>query len=232
MCLFAVWRFRKIDHNLKDERYALSQCSIQIVQSAVWKIFNLKTLRLTYCWHFQPCFTTYINTTKAHPGQLLPFWQFLVLEWTPPPHSALQWAQGPHGVHRTGRGQGFFSLHSLQTNKPCVTPLMCHADDISSSKFKEQSHLSSRPWPTQTRPPCRGDGLLHDRCRTSNPMPQLLLHWLQEDQGVQPPFLRGMKEDIWSALNNLAEFCLKHATWVLNMVFCVAVFLFWVPFGI
>lgn len=83
---------------------------------------------------------------------------------------------------------------------------MCHADDISSSKFKEQPHLSSRPWPTQTRPPCRGDGLLHDRCRTSNPMPQLLLHWLQEDQGVQPPFLRGMKEEVWIALNVTWEF--------------------------
>lgn len=174
--------------------------------SSLKNISFVKALRLTYCWPFQLCFTTYTNTTKAHPGQLLPFWQFLVLEWTPPPHSALQWAQGPHGVHRTGRGQGFFSLHSLQTNKPCVTPLMSHADDISSSKFKEQSHLSSRPWPMQTRPPCRGDGLLHDRCRTSNPMPQLLLHWLQEDQGVQPPFLRGMKEEVWIALNVTWEF--------------------------
>lgn len=213
MCLFAVRRFRKIDHNLKNERFPLSECSIQIlsdknhVQSAVRKYFIVKALRLTYCWPFQPCFTTYTNTTKAHPGQPLPFWQFLVLEWTPPPHSALQWAQGPHGVHRTGRGQGFFSLHSLQTNKPCVTPLMWwHADNISSTKFKKQSHLSSRPWPTQTRPPCRGDGLLHDRCRTSNPMPQLLLHWLQEDQGVQPPFLRGMKEEVWIVLNVSWEF--------------------------
>ena len=53
-------------------------------------------------------------TTLEHPGQLLPFSQILVLEWTPPPHSALQWAQDSHAVHNTGRGQGFFSLHSLE----------------------------------------------------------------------------------------------------------------------
>lgn len=58
------------------------------------------------------------------------------------------------------------------------------------STCRKGSHLSSRPWPTQIRPPCRGEGLLQDRWRTSNPIPQLLLHWPHEDQGVQPPFLR------------------------------------------
>lgn len=37
-------------------------------------------------------------------------------------------------------------------------------------------HLSSRPWPTQIRPPWRGEGLLQDRCLTSKPMPHVLLH--------------------------------------------------------
>lgn len=57
-----------------------------------------------------------LDATVEHPGQLLPFSQLLVLEWTPPPHSALQCAQGSHAVHNTGRGQGFFSLHSLETH--------------------------------------------------------------------------------------------------------------------
>lgn len=51
------------------------------------------------------------------------------------------------------------------------------------------SHRSSRVWPTHTLPPCRGVGLLHERWRTSNPTPQLVLHGAQEDQGVQPPLL-------------------------------------------
>lgn len=69
-------------------------------------------------WNISICHFCLVNkncTTMEHPGQLLPFSQSLLLEWTPPPHSALQWAQGPHGVHITGTGQGFFSLHSLET---------------------------------------------------------------------------------------------------------------------
>lgn len=51
------------------------------------------------------------------------------------------------------------------------------------------SHLSSLLSPTHTRPPCRGDGLLHERWRSSKPVPQVVLHCPQEDHGVQPPFL-------------------------------------------
>lgn len=137
---------------------------------------------------FSVFFQMYNHSTKEHPGQLLPFWQLLVLEWTPPPHSALHWAHGPHAVHSTGSGQGFCSLHSLpdKTN----ASLRCCTSVLQRDAKEWESHLSSRPWPTQTRPPWRGAGLLHERCRTSKPMPQLLLHMLQEDQGVQPPFLR------------------------------------------
>lgn len=51
------------------------------------------------------------------------------------------------------------------------------------------SHRSSLLGPTHTRPPCRGDGLLQERWRSSKPVPQVVLHCPQDDQGVQPPFL-------------------------------------------
>lgn len=51
------------------------------------------------------------------------------------------------------------------------------------------TYLSSRFWPTHTRPPCLGVGLLQERCRTWKPMPQVVLQGDQEVQGVQPPFL-------------------------------------------
>lgn len=51
-------------------------------------------------------------------------------------------------------------------------------------------HLSSLLGPTQTRPPCRGDGLLQERWRSSKPVPQVVLHCPHDDHGVQPPFLR------------------------------------------
>lgn len=51
-------------------------------------------------------------------------------------------------------------------------------------------YLSSRFWPTHTRPPWRGVGLLQERWRTWKPMPQLVLQGDQEVQGVQAPFLQ------------------------------------------
>ena len=51
------------------------------------------------------------------------------------------------------------------------------------------THLSSRFCPTHTRPPCRGVGLLQDRCRTWKPIPHVVLQGDHEVQGVQPPFL-------------------------------------------
>lgn len=50
-------------------------------------------------------------------------------------------------------------------------------------------HLSSLLGPTHTRPPCRGEGLLQERWRSSKPVPQVVLHCPHDDQGVQPPFL-------------------------------------------
>lgn len=58
------------------------------------------------------------------------------------------------------------------------------------------SHLCSLAWPTHTRPPCLGEGLLQDLWRTSKPISQLVLHWPHDDQGVQPPFLRDTKDKI------------------------------------
>lgn len=51
-------------------------------------------------------------------------------------------------------------------------------------------YLSSRFWPTQTRPPWRGVGLLQERCRTWNPIPQLVLQGAHAVHGVHAPFLR------------------------------------------
>lgn len=51
------------------------------------------------------------------------------------------------------------------------------------------AHLSSRPLPTQMRPPWRGAGLLQLRWRTWKPIPQDVLHCAQEDHGVHAPFL-------------------------------------------
>ena len=51
------------------------------------------------------------------------------------------------------------------------------------------SHLSSLIGPTHTRPPCRGEGLLQERWRISNPVPQVVLHCPHDDHGVHPPFL-------------------------------------------
>lgn len=53
----------------------------------------------------------------------------------------------------------------------------------------ERAYLSSRFWPTHTRPPCRGVGLLQDRWRTWKPIPQVVLQGDHEVHGVQPPFL-------------------------------------------
>lgn len=53
----------------------------------------------------------------------------------------------------------------------------------------EDFYLSSRLGPTQTRPPCRGDGLLQERWRSSKPVPHVVLHCPHDDHGVQPPFL-------------------------------------------
>ncbi|MEQ2208130.1 hypothetical protein XENOCAPTIV_026468, partial [Xenoophorus captivus] len=50
-------------------------------------------------------------------------------------------------------------------------------------------YRSSLVGPTHTRPPCRGEGLLHERWRISKPVPQVVLHCPHDDQGVQPPFL-------------------------------------------
>lgn len=57
------------------------------------------------------------------------------------------------------------------------------------SSSRDRPHLSSLLGPTHTRPPCRGDGLLQERWRSSKPVPQVVLHCPHDDQGVQPPFL-------------------------------------------
>lgn len=61
---------------------------------------------------------------------------------------------------------------------------------VGSTSEKRQLYLSSRFWPTHTRPPWRGLGLLQERWRTWKPMPQLVLQGDQEVQGVQAPFLQ------------------------------------------
>lgn len=59
-----------------------------------------------------------------------------------------------------------------------------------------KAHLSSRFWPTHTRPPWRGVGLLQERWRTWKPMPQLVLQGDQDVQGVQAPFLSGGRDEM------------------------------------
>lgn len=65
--------------------------------------------------------------------------------------------------------------------------------------IKDNSYLSSLLCPTQTLPPYRGAGLLHDRCRTWKPIPQEVLQGAQEDHGVQAPFLtkRVRENRVW-----------------------------------
>lgn len=53
------------------------------------------------------------------------------------------------------------------------------------------AHRSSRLLPTQMRPPWRGAGLLQLRCRTWNPIPQVVLHRAHDDHAVHAPFLAG-----------------------------------------
>lgn len=61
-------------------------------------------------------------------------------------------------------------------------------------------YLSSRFWPTHTRPPWRGVGLLQERWRTWKPMPQLVLQGDQDVQGVHAPFLWRQTEEHQSKL--------------------------------
>lgn len=79
----------------------------------------------------------------------------------PPPHWAVHRSQGPQPVQNMCGGHSKCSLQ----------------------------YLSSRFWPTHTRPPCRGLGLLQARCRTWKPIPHEVLQGDHDVQGVQPPFL-------------------------------------------
>lgn len=65
---------------------------------------------------------------------------------------------------------------------------------------RDVPHLSSLLGPTHTRPPCRGDGLLQERWRSSKPVPQVVLHCPHDDHGVQPPFLRRQNHRYSAAL--------------------------------
>lgn len=106
--------------------------------------------------------------TRAQPGQLFPFSQWRLREWTPPPHSVLHLVHEPQGDQKMGWGQDTPSLQNL----------------------------SSRLGPTHTRPPCLGEGLLQVRWRSSKPVPQVVLHCPHDDQGVQPPFLEQLDTSI------------------------------------
>lgn len=80
-------------------------------------------------------------------------------------------------------------------------------------------HLSSRFWPTHTRPPWRGVGLLHERWRTWKPIPQVVLQGDQEVQGVHAPFLwwRRSNVSLWIGLactRLSCLYCLRRRSWL------------------
>lgn len=83
----------------------------------------------------------------------------------------------------------FFCSHTYTNqNKRCAA-LISACEWMWEHLNASQRYLSSRFWPTHTRPPWRGVGLLQERWRTWKPMPQLVLQGDQEVQGVHAPFL-------------------------------------------
>lgn len=109
------------------------------------------------------------------------------------PQKALVQLRGWQGKDRTSRLNRKGCAREARLGPPWKAggPAHGHAGqrDVETRAGADGTHLSSRFCPTHTRPPWRGVGLLHDRCRTWKPMPQVVLQGDQEVQGVQPPFL-------------------------------------------